>query len=696
MKIRFPKFMVEVPGGHFSRRIILTPKDARRREKIAKKLTSLLPQGDNIEWQMLREGYVYNAMDISHRKGVSPSNVTYQRVFKDGKPLAADPPRLRTASDYFLDFLYNRRIDENMVAKFPLLSAFLDAARIEEKAFDLSRVEILARAGASELALCAGVANSQRYEHMVLQDAVNCGVRLGIPHEKMTEGVARVEKVLSEFTLAKNLRLSNLAKVAPKLSDDPTQVLFHEYIIELSDEQIINFVNLARSVLRSRESKLLYAVHNLCELSALAEQSLEGASKTDPREIHKRGFDREGDFQTGLNGDYRVVRLQYFLQAIPIVEELNIPYLTDGVKEAYFKAYQPYNYLKMSLMLGKIWNFSDEFGYDAHPRFLVEAAQQHVDNVIRLIREVGKETGILPAGSAVAGRVKSFYSIFEKFLITSAQDPDNLPPFYDILAFRVLVPELSDVGRIDCLLSRAFKSVDAVMNIPLLSGDFRAGFSPYFNDFLHALKKDMESGEAYKKGYRRGRKNTFGDPDGVNYHTMILTTYLCIPMQVQIATFEQEENNEKKNPHWEYKFLKQLRIHKIGEGVRKGNFEIKDGHVLICVIDEQEQLVRVASVPEDEAYLKNFPGHEKITLTDEGEYMRGFGYKQQRFENGTVLFRKAVGERRQRSFPDWSHSADDDDPRATSRPPGNSAAGRVGRRRCRGRHISLPGSRSPC
>jgi hypothetical protein len=662
MKIRFPKFMVEVPGGYFSRRIILTPKDARRREQIAKKLTSLLPREDNIEWRMLRDGYVYNDNDIYRHKAVTPSNVTYQRVFKDGKPLVADPPRLRTAADYFLDFLYHRRIDDNMVGKFPLLSAFLDAARIEERAFDLSRVEILARAGASELALCAGLVYSHHYKWQALEEAVNSGVRLGIPHEKMTEGVALVEKVLSEFNLAKNLRLSNLAKLAPKLSNDPTQVLFHEFIIELSDEQIIDFVNLTRLVLRSREAKLLYAVHNLCELDAMADESIAAASKTDPDKILKGDFYRDEKFNNSLSNHWQAVRLQYFLQVIPVVEELNVPYLTDGVKEAYFKAYQPYNYLKMSLKLGRIWNFSREFGYGARPRFLVEAAQKHVDNIIRLIREAGKETGLLPEGSAVSGRVKSFYSIFEKFLITSAQGSSELPPFYDILAFRVLVPDLSDVSKIDFLLRRAFKSVDAVMNIPLLSGDFRAGFSPYFNDFLHALKKDMESGEAYKKGYRRGRKNTFRDAEGVNYHTMILTTYLCIPMQVQIATFEQEESNERKNPHWEYKFLKQLRIHKIGEGIRKGNFGIKDGHVLVCVIDEQEQLVRVAAVPKDEAYLKNFPGHEKITLTDEGEYMRGFGYKQQRFENGTVLFRKAVGERRRRSFPDWSHSADDDDP----------------------------------
>jgi hypothetical protein len=118
-----------------------------------------------------------------------------------------------------------------------------------------------------------------------------------------------------------------------------------------------------------------------------------------------------------------------------------------------------------------------------------------------------------------------------------------------------------------------------------------------------------------------------------------LLTHSWLPMQVQIATFKMEENNEAQSPHWEYKLLRQLHLRGIGKGINKGDFTIPDDRVLVAVIDSCDQMIRVDSIPKDEATLADHPHHQIVNPSEELRDERFDKRSDRPFENGTLIYR---------------------------------------------------------
>ena len=675
MGIRLSKFIVDLPQARFSRRIILSPKEARLRDRIAKKMNRQVEAEvlrrrhapdrcfdwdrsessirrelkEQVIYELANKRQIYTAAEAQIKGRITPSNVTYEQVLGSNKPLLADPPRLRTAADYFLDYLNHRRLDENLVKKFPLLAAFLDAARTnEEHEHDFQREEVLARAGASERALCAGLLG--RYlkpeQSMLVSPAeiMNCGSRLGIDQAFLSQEIDKVLKIYITFSQAMGLTLQNLSQLTYQLSSHKKfldrvfpETHKSEYEVKTSDDQIINFINLTRALLADRDSRLLYAAQNLCGLRSLAKERLAQAEGKGEEEILKQPLTTDQPFNFLFYQREEVGRLQYFLQVIPVVEELNIPYLTDALKEAYFMAYKPEEYLKVSYQLGRVLRFHHQWEREkGEVRFSQAAAQKHVDNIIRLIREVGMVTGLLPEGAEVKGRVKSHWSAHEKFINSPGL---NGPPLYDILAFRILVNDPSDIRKVAYLMFKTF--LKAGSQPKRQAGEYLV--YPYvpkpLEEYLEGLKKDLESGKLYKSDYRRGIKNTLGTDIGVQYYQMILLTYFWLPMHVQITTHKLEEGNEAQAPHWEYKFLRQLKLRGLGQGIERGAFTVPTDRVLVCVIDEATQTIRAESIPKEQATLADHPEYRWV-ITEQGK----LASKQERpgdmvFRNGTLLYK---------------------------------------------------------
>jgi len=670
MAIRLPKFRVDVPYGKFSRRIILTSREARLRDRIANRLNRWLeaevlkrrPERNRgfdrktnkswIEHQIRRqvlfelsdERKIYSIGWAEVQGRIDPTNITYEQVLGPAKSLPADPPRLRTAADYFLDFLNHRRLDENLVNKFPLLAAFLDAARVnEETEYDFKREEIMARAGASEKALCAGLLGRylkpEQWMLVNTAEVMDCGLRLGVDQALLAQKMGEIVRAYVTFSQAMALTLKNLNELVKRfdLKENPfNQVMggsvpeTEEYEVKTDDEQIKNFIILTRRLLIDRDTRLLYAAQNLCDLMALARERIAAAEKRGVETILKEPLTPDKTFSFYFVDQEEVARLQYFLQVIPIVEELKIPYLTDTIKEAYFMAYKPLEYLRVSYQLGEVFRFNSR--KDEGPeRFSQAAAQQHMDNIIRLIREVGYRTGLLPEGAEIRGRVKSLWSAHEKFV----DQPEQKDPLLaDILGVRILVKDLSDIRKVAYLMLRTFLRACAEEKRPL-----NQYLPAPLREYLEALKRDLTSGEHYKKDYRRGIKNTIKSDFRVHYYQMILLSYLSIPMDVQITTFEMEAANEAQAPHWEYKLLRQLRMRGLGKGIERGDFTAPEDRVIACKIDGATRIIKAEAIPKEEATLANQPGYQWV-LTWEGRAADPDERPtDMQFRNGTLLYK---------------------------------------------------------
>jgi len=601
-KTGFPRFKVEVPFGRFSRRIILSPKDLKRRQGIVCNLNRRLVSHEDAK-RLEKEGVIYSAEEAKG-PGVLPENITYHRLFGSQRPLLVDPPRPRNAAEYFIEFLHTRKIDAAMIEKAPALAAFLDAIQTYEwKAEDtnLAAAEDLAKGGASETALCAALfwhninplsdKSASGYitikrANPFFQDVVSCGVRLGIRRKVLLSGIAEVQAVVEQVFRAERAGISLMGFPGSK--------------IKIDREQIINHVNMIRSILGSREARSLYAASSLYHLSRFAEKRLAEAKESR----------KWGKGIPPLERDGELLKLQYFLQVLPVVEELNVSYLTAKIKDAYFKAFEPLDHLMI-----QEW-FESLMALDR------EAAEKHVANVARLIREVGRATGLLPEGASVSGRVKTTYSIREKLLRHYGEASEKLLiELHDIFGVRILLSRLSEVEKVAHLLRQTF------LKVPDAVGERRAESYRVTESDGEVIKRlrrfnYLERFENFagrkldKRGYIDGEKNTIfrsslSGEKKVRYHFMVRTTYLYLPMEFQIATFRLEKENEAKNPHWEYKFLIQLRIQGMGDGIEQGDFEKGKG-TYVMLRDMGSGEVRVEFLPEGSKRRPVFPGYDVV------------------------------------------------------------------------------------
>lgn len=622
--------------------MILNPREVRRRAGIISGLNRR-PMTFEYANRLEAEGKIYSAARALEEKTVRPENITYETIFGEHKSPLVDPAKPRTASDYFLEFMSNRRVNDEIVEKHPLLAAFLDAVQsyeVAEPQEKLMVAEILAQAGATELTLCAALYKykfpledeSNLGEAVYLgqrdpffQNVLASGVRLGIRKEILTEGLFKVKNRVREVNQACRVGLAVIGSGCK---------------IRLDDEQLINILNTTRSVLRELESKWLYAAVMLHDLSQFAERRVKETEERLAREKYRIVDESDGlvikeeisyesikdkMLDPELSESERLIRMQYFLQVLPIVEEIGNDKLINKVKDAYFKAFSPCTYLR----IGE-W-FEDQLALTQG------GAEKHLFNVARLIREAGKATGLVPEEAVVLERVKSPFSIREKMWRHNGEiNADLFPRLNDIFGVRILVPSISDIEKAAYLLRRIFLGIPRAYNI------FRERISEHCFDgdgnpvldklikigglskkearrfvYLHAFLK-LTRHDYRKRGYLKWLKDTISNPrlargDKVAYYYMVLTTYYLIPLDVQITTFGLEEKNQRQSPHWQYKLLYQLRNEGMGSGLKEGDFELNEEGVYILFKDDEAHSLEARCVPRAEANLENYPGHQLMT-----------------------------------------------------------------------------------
>ncbi len=643
-RVNYPRFKVEVPGGNFSRLMILNRRAHARRANMAEELHVALLRSRELGTsefappKVLKEledkGYIYSATEAIAAGRIQPENIAYDRIFGGKRSTVVEPPTPRSASEYFLDFCNTKRIDDNFIKKYPLLAAFLDELRLNsarglfdeamEKRFphlgssreelhtrgDKERwaiAEIMAQTGASEIELCAALYYAREFEindqnywrnqnsyesDPYCRDIMASGLRLGINREQLTEGIYQAKKIAHAAIRAEMVGIYSLSISDIYLPIKMRKKPARSFDIDLNKEQAVNSINIVRSILETKEAKLLYAASQLYRLSQLAEERFKLAEKWEGRqeELELNGNGKKESFKKKepklkLNKLEEYKRLEYFFQVLPVVEELHITALAEKVKDAYFKAYNPYRYLRIQR-----W-FENVVQHNAI------SAQKHLDNILRLVRAVGETTGLLPEGAEVFGRVKTNYSIYEKFA-TEAEAESPFSVLHDLFAFRVLLTGTSDIARVAYMMRRTFMSIDASIRkiIKEVTGysdadpESEAVYRPVdprldrnfnFTEFkvvekarlscLLAVNEQLKKGGLlYRKGYRRGVKDSIGGQKkkGVYYYSMVLASPDNIPMEAQLTTAELENQTEQEAPHWKYKLVKQFEIAGIGKNIK--------------------------------------------------------------------------------------------------------------------------------
>jgi len=747
-RINYPRFRVEVPGGNFSRLMILNRRAHARRANMAEELNVTLLRSQEFgtsefaSTKALREledkGSIYSATEATVAGRIQPENIAYDRIFGGKRSSVVEPPKPRTASEYFLDFCNTKRVDDNFIKKYPLLAAFLDELRLNsarglfdeamEKRFphlgssredlhtrgDKERwaiAEIMAQTGASEIELCAALYYAREFEindqnywrnqnsydsDPYCRDILAGGLRLGINRELLMEGIYQVKKIAHAAIRAEMVGIYSLSVSDIYLPIKMRKKPARAFDIDLNKEQAINSINIIRSILGTKESKLLYAASQLYRLSQLAEERFKLAEKWEGRQAKlelngngkKEAFkNKEPKLKLSKLEEYK--RLEYFFQVLPVVEELHITALAEKVKDAYFKAYNPYRYLRIQR-----W-FENVVQHNA------VSAQKHLDNILRLVRAVGKTTGLLPEGAEVFGRVKTNYSIYEKFA-TEAEVDLPFSVLHDLFAFRVLLTGTSDIARVAYMMRRTFMSIDVSIrkiiadvirysyadprseaddgkreevrermeqaSVPELLSVLIDAFRPVdprldrnlnFTEFevlkkarlsyLLAVSEHLKKGGLlYRKGYRRGVKDGAGGQKkkGVYYYSMVLASPDNIPMEAQLTTAELEKRTEQEAPHWKYKLVKQFEIAGIGKNIKPEDIELKRDGVYVVKIDGNTHRFSIDFIPKKQAHKKHFPGYTPKPAEYPWPGFYSLGKKERkamfnRLRNGYILIKMA-------------------------------------------------------
>jgi hypothetical protein len=747
-QINYPRFRVEVPGGNFSRLMILNRGANARREAIAEEINIGLLRSRELGTSQfaspkaLREleekGYIYSATEAMEAGCIQPENIAYDRIFGGKRSTVVEPPKPRTASEYFLDFCNTKRIDENFIKKYPLLAAFLDESRLNSARSSLDEAleqrfphfgsnreelstggdkerwaiaEIMAQTGASEIELCAALyyarefkidndnywRNQNSYDNDPYgRDIIAGGLRLGIDRKLLSEGIYQVKKIAHAAIRAEMVGIYSLSVsdifLPTKMLKNPPRV----YETDLNAEQAINLINMIRSILSTKESKLLYAASKLYRLSQLADERFKLAEEWErtqkARELNKnreKGSSQEKEPELELNRLSEYKRLEYFFQVLPVVEELHITALAEKVKDAYFKAYNPYRYLRIQR-----W-FENVVQHNA------VSAQKHLDNILRLVRAVGKTTGLLPEGAEVFGRVKTNYSIYEKFA-TEAEAELPFSVLHDLFAFRVLLTGTSDIAKVAYMMRRTFMSIDVSIrkiiadvirysyadprseaddgrreevrermeqaSVPELLSVLIDAFRPVdprldrnlkFTEFevlkkarlsyLLAVSEQLKKGGLlYRKGYRKGVKDSIGGQKkrGVYYYSMVLASPDNIPMEAQLTTAELEKRTEQEAPHWKYKLVKQFEIAGIGKNIKPEDIELQRDGVYVVKIDSGSHRFSIDFIPKKQAHKKYFPGFTPKPAEYPWPGFYSLGKKERkamfnRLRNGYILIKMA-------------------------------------------------------
>lgn len=642
-----PRFIVEIPYGRFPQRMILTRKQLKARARIAEQLNQR-PITQERTTELERQGLIYSAQVALNHKRIYPSNISYLGIYPEGKPLSIEPVRPQNAADHFLKFLETKAVDQGLVQNHPLLAAFLDAVRSQETEpeLGLALAESLAKNGASELAICAGIYQLNFFgrtfvirgvlrfvetegHELFLRDVVASGLRLGIKLEIIKRKLGELETVLQE-----EYRLWRAV----------TQPWFGYYEVEPKDEQIIALINLARSATQNQDAKLLFVVK---EVEGLVEWAEKRMAK----------FEGRGTFDPSGDKDYWAkLRHRYLFMVVPLAEELGRAALTGRLKDNFLKAFHPWMYKQIDM-----W-FSAALGFN------YSGAQRHMANVVRIIEEVGQTMRLLPPGAKVAGRVKSYFSIYENLVDHYEQfNIDLMPHIHDVFGVRVLVTELNDAKKVEHLMRHTFWGFeDAIGHICRLLPGFVSRNREVVLRRMMALTPDLSRlprdtinrfryfgsfwiqthKEFIDRGYVKGVRNTINDPKSkVAYYYMLLATHLCVPFEAQITTFALEEENEGKSPHWEYKFLKQLRLEGMDGVIKEGDLTQRADGIYVVILDRNECQTRVQFVPKTQAQLSAFPDHQlvarKLKLEvdeDEGEEIE-FESEEVSLISGDILIR---------------------------------------------------------
>jgi hypothetical protein len=634
MKVAPPKFRVGVPFGRFSCREIITARDLRKRRGIARELNKR-PLTPEYARELQNQGYVFSAQSIERQGRVRPEDVQYENLIGDSG-LYIDPPPPQDAAEHFLEFMDTKRINKVMVEKAPLLSAFLDAIAIQEDdrfRIGLKSVEILARAKASEKVLCAALyreivramerAKSENVqltgEDLAFREIYCCGRRLGVAREIIMEGLKEAQSIILEAERAVNRTLVSgvLACWRP----------------EKSKKGIINLVNLTRSLLARREVRMLYAAFALEAISDYAEEKYQNAKERLDR-VRSEGGDLTQVIQEMARKTVgeEAYKLHYFLQVLPVIEELNVFYLTEMAKDIYFKAFKPVDYWKIQEWFREIWGFS-------YPM-----AQRHLLNMIRLIREVGQKTGLLPEGVIVEGRIKSPQSIHEKLIHEYGEaSAENFCKIHDIFGIKILVPELAEVNNVVHMLRQTFLKVSAALRQIHGRESYRKSLplhciAPSLTDYglferelnrYNSLRRyeELTLQELIRRGYVDGERDSISTPprEGhgrVPYYYMIFATYHFIPLEIEITTQGLEAQINKRKPHWKYKFRKQLEVGKVAERITEKDLAIRKQGIYVVILDEGLHELGVEFVPEEKANAAAFPGHLRQYDSEEEMYER--------------------------------------------------------------------------
>lgn len=593
MRTTFPKFRVEIPFGRFSCRRIISRPPASKKQTV---------------------------VGAGPEERARPVDVWQKRI-----PWTKEP-KPRTASDFFLHFMRVRQIDRELLTKHPMLASFLDAAQtIESRSAEgsLELVKILAKAEAPELALCAGLfwgnkASPGKNEEY-LEDVMACGERLGVPRVALEEAIKKVRTIDAEVEQTRN----GIGLTFGKLFG---------YRAKHNKRQIANLVNLTRTILKSKESKYLYGAIALSELCSCAEFRYPEVQSWLGIEAEKGGIENDRDMASffGLperqKPDLHARREnQFFLQVLPVVEELGVQYLTERLKDQYLKAFDPAAYWKINR-----W-FEELFGFD-----YIEA-ERHIANVVRLIYEAGIVTGSLPRGAMVKGRVKSLFSIYEKMLRENLSPDQSIQPSIgDIFGIRILVQDIAEVKKV----ARFLRSVYLRPDRTLAEVGQKRSMPPTPEDMkrLRLLRKYIRSTRAVlnRRGFVNFERDSISTHRESNrkhgrvpYHYMILTTYRYLPLEAQITTYELEQSIDREKPHWKFKFLTQLAIEKMSAGIKKEDLSPRKGGVYVVFLNERSRTCRIEFIPSDAKTAADFPRYQRI----EGNAGP--------LQNGEILIKKA-------------------------------------------------------
>jgi len=652
--MRVPKtgrqnFKVEVHQGKFAQRFILTRNDLQRRDRLAQ------------------------------RTAQKSEDISYQALFGNRRLAALDPPQRRTVADFFLTFCGNRQIDDGLVKKFPLLAAFLEEFRASASDHDLAEAQLLAKLDVPEDVICAAIyfpraINSHNIDVME-RDVIDCGLRLGLAADKLRPRLKEIEQIIWPARRARGVGLAEVVRPRP-VSKILKALCVRDYQdsackFAKDKEQILNLNSMMRNILTTRESKMLYAAIKLMELKKYADKKMQGLyqqiEKKHYAPLRKLSWQNEDFSYTELDalvseadlapdGYEKILEQEYMLQVIPIVEELNLRELTEKIKDAFFRAFDPLEYLKI-----EGW-FKSSFGAS------LLNVERKLENVIRLVREVGRLTKLLPANALIKGRVKTPFSIYEKIRSKDWAGGQYLLP-YDVLGLRIIVPDRPAVEAVKRLLAITFRSVAAALREQetLLPGhrephmighqhcrpdcghDGENPTGQALPPSQHMLLRDINGIIETKladKGYKDGIKDKLDNKQGVAYYQQILTNYDGLPLEVQLTTRELEEENEHRYPHWTYKYARQLELKGLAwRGLRDDLKKERPG-IYVLKMDEAECQCQVERFPVDRPTTEGLGEY----LVRPGEYtLRYFiaygwaaGKQFTALQNGYVLFKPKI------------------------------------------------------